>query len=344
MKEAIMKRILLNVLAAVAIVVTAAPWTALAQSEVESSYCDISGTWYADAWGKYGYPEIFSHGSGQFHPNKEITRIEFVRLLHRALDININYFVAPDIKDNFDDLENTDVGANELIDLATIGIIESGGSFHPGDSLTREEMIHWVINALNQKAGGSYPIPQGKPVPFGDDAEISGAYRSELYSAAVLNLVSGRGNHILAPKAGATRAEAVTVVSRLMMLLNRDQSSVSITAAAQLDGDGALTMSLTIGNYTDQTVVIRHTSGQKYDFKLFDAQGNSLYTWSRDKMFMAQMNETEVGPGEELIFSDTLSSEAYKAVKQAVSMKAYIVGTSDDFPIDPNGYTAVIVK
>lgn len=339
-----MKRILLKVLAVAAILLTAVPWTALAQSDVGSIYSDISGTWYSDAASKYGYREIFSDGTWEFHPNREITRIEFVRLLHKALDININYFVAPDIKHNFDDMDNTDVGANELIDLVTIGIIESGGSFHPENSLTREEMIHWVINALNNKTDGSYPIPQVKPVPFGDDAEISDAYRSEIYSAAVLNLVSGRGNHMLFPKAGTTRAEAVTVVSRLMMLLDRDQSSVAVTAAAQLDGDGALTMSLTISNHTDQTVVIRHTSGQKYDFSLFDAQGNTLYTWSSDKMFMALMGETEIGPGEELVFSDTLSSEAYEAVKQAVSMKATIIGTSDDFSINPDGYTAVIVK
>lgn len=339
-----MKKILGKAVAVLAILVIAMPWTALAQSDAGSVYSDISGTWYTDAAAKYGYPEIFSDGTWEFHPNREITRIEFVRLLHKALDININYFVAPDIKDNFDDMENSDVGANELIDLTTIGIIESGGRFRPEDPLTREEMIHWVISALNAKMGGSYPIPQVKPVPFGDDGEISDAYRSEIYSAAVLNLISGRGNHMLFPKAAATRAEAVTVVSRLMMLIDSRQGSVSVTPAAQFEGDGALTMSLTIGNHTDQTVVIHHTSGQKYDFNLFDAQGNNLYTWSSDKMFMALMNETEIRPGEELVFSDTLSSEACQSVKQAVSVKATIVGMSDDFFIDPDGYTAAIVK
>ncbi|MEA4934434.1 MAG: BsuPI-related putative proteinase inhibitor [Lawsonibacter sp.] len=339
-----MKRIPFRVLVVVVLLLTTVPLTVQARSDTGSAYSDISGTWFADAATQYGSPEIFSDGTSEFHPDREITRIEFVRLLHKALAVNINYFVAPDIKDNFDDMENGDVGANELIDLATIGIIESGGGFRPGDSLTREEMVHWVINALNNKTGGVYSIPQVKPVPFGDDLDISDAYRDEIYSAAVLGLVSGRGNYLLFPKATATRAEAVTVVSRLMMRLDSDQSSVAVTAAAQLDGDGALAMSLTIRNHTDQMVVIHHTSGQKYDFRLFDAQGNNVYTWSRDKMFMALMSETEIGPGEELVFSDTLSSEAYEAVKQAVSMRATIVGTSDNFSIDPDGYTAVIVK
>ncbi len=339
-----MKRIGFKVFAVAALLLAAMPLTALARPDPGSLYSDISDTWFTDAAAQYGYPEIFSDGSGKFHPAQEITRVEFVRLLHRALDININYFVAPDIKDSFDDMENTDVGANELIDLAAVGIVEGGGSFRPGDSLTREEMIHWVMSGLNYKTDGSYPIPKIKPVPFGDDSDISDAYRSEIYTAAVLDLVSGRGNHMLFPKACATRGETVTVVSRLRMLLDGIQSSVSVSAAAQLNDDGSLTMALTIRNHTDQTVTIHHASGQKYDFRLFDAQGENLYTWSSDKMFAAVTGTTEIKPGEETVFSDTLDSGAYEAVKQAVSMQATIVGTSDDFSIDPEGYTAVLER
>ena len=149
---------------------------------------------------------------------------------------------------------------------------------------------------------------------------------------------------MLFPKDGATRAEAVTIVSNLMTLLDSYKSVVQTTASAWLVKDGSLTMSLTIRNNTDKAVAISHTSGQKYDFKLFDAGGNNLYTWSADKMFMALVNKTKIGPGEEIVFSDTLNSEAYGAVKQAISMKAYIVGTSDDFTIGTDGYAAVIAK
>jgi hypothetical protein len=103
-------------------------------------------------------------------------------------------------------------------------------------------------------------------------------------------------------------------------------------------------MSLTILNNTDKEITLSHTSGQKFDFQLFDAGGNNLYTWSADKQFMALMNETSIGPGEEIVFSDTLDSAANEAAGRAASMTAYIVGTSEDFTIDADGYTAAIVN
>lgn len=320
------------------------PLVVFAQSEAGNAYPDLSGQWYADAAKQYGYPEIFSDENGTFNGQKEITRIEFIKLLHRALDIHINYLVAPDMNDYFKDMDNTSAGANDLIDLVTTGMIEKGGNFTPNQVLVREDMIHWIMNALNYKTNGSYPIPKVKPVPYRDDEEISAAYRGDIYSATILKLVSGRGNHMLFPKDGATRAEAVTIVSNLMMLLENQQSSVHATAAAQVEGDGSLMMSLTIKNNTDKVLTIHHTSGQKYDFKLFDAAGNNLYTWSADKLFAALINETKIKPGGSIVFSDTLDREVYSAISSAVSMKAYIVGTSDDFTIDTNGYATSILK
>ena len=336
-----MKKISAFILAA--LLLTAMPLTAFAQSGTGSAYRDVSGTWFADAATKYGYTEVFGEGGGKFNGNQDITRMEFVKLLHRALGININYFAAPDVKYYFEDMENTATGAAQLIDMATTGIVDQKGRFDPNAPLIREDMIHWIMNALTYQTNGSYPIPKVKPVPFKDNGDISDAYKGEIYAAAVLKLVSGRGDHTLFPKDGATRAEAVTIVSNLMKLFQDEQSLVHTAASAKLT-DGVLTMSLTIRNTTDQAVIIHHTSGQHYDFKLFDAAGNNLYTWSADKMFVALINETEIGPGETIVFSDTLGSKENGAVNQAVSMKAYIVGTSADFVIDANGYETDIVK
>ena len=318
-----MKRMVLASLILAALLLTALPLTARAQSN--------------------SYTGIFSDGSREPSMDKEITRIEFVRLLHEALGLSINYFVAPDVNHYFDDMNNADTGVNELIDLATTGIIESGGGFRPNASLERELMIHWIMNALKYETDGNYPIPMVKPVPFSDDLEISEAYRGEIYSAVVLQLIT-RDNDILSPKNGATRAQAVAIVSNLVTILDGYKAAAQVTSSAMQAKDGSLTMSLTIRNNSDKVVVISHTSGQKYDFKLYDAEGNNLYTWSADKMFMALKSETSIEPGKEITFSDTLGGEAYGANEQAVLMKAYIVGTSDDLVIDTDGYAAVIAK
>jgi hypothetical protein len=339
-----MKRKIVVLLLVMTMVAAVFPMSALAASEPGIGYSDISGTWFTDAAASYGYPEIFKGADGKFNPNSKITRIEFVQLLHKALGININYFAAPDVRDDFDDMENTDAGANALIDLVTAGIIERGGSFKPEGQLDREVMIQWTIKALDQQTGGDYAMIMIMPAPFDDDKDITDAYRENIVKSVVLGLVFGRGSNMLFPKDGATRAEAVTIVSRLISLLDSLQTDVNVTASAWLVKGGALTMSLVIENNTKDVVTLNHTSGQKYDFKLFDDKGENVYTWSADKMFIAALGTTELQPGEKIEFSDMIDSGAYPGISTAVTMTAYIVGTSDDFTITENGYTATIVK
>lgn len=339
-----MKKIILITLLITSMLLIAAPMTALAQTDTGSAYSDISGKWFTDAAAQYGYTEIFSDGSGKFNPNKKITRIEFARLLHKALGIRINYFAAPDVKDDFDDMKNTDTGAGALIDLAAVGIIDRGGNFYPLNPLDRDVMIHWIIKALDYETGGDYAIIKIMPAPFNDDAKITPAYKNDVIKSVILKLVFGRGNNMLFPKDGATRAEAVTIVSRLVTLLDSLKEGIDVVASAGVVKGGSLAMSLTIHNGTDKTVTINHTSGQKYDFKLFDAKGDNLYTWSADKMFIAALGTTELKPGESVVYADTLDSAAYDAVSSAVSMKAFIIGTSNDFTIDEAGYMTSIIK
>jgi hypothetical protein len=337
-----MKNKVLAGLVCAALLLAAFPLTAAAQSDFKDNYVDVAGKWYAAAVSEYGYPEVFSDGRGSFHADRDVTRMEFVRLLHRALNIQINYFAAPDVADSFDDMQNSDVWSNELIDLVTAGIIESGGNFRPNEPLLREEMIHWTINALNHKTGGTYPVILMMPAPFADDADIAEAYHGNVVTAVLLKLINGRGDNRLFPKDGATRAEAVTVVYRLMTLQAGYGAEVGVHASALRSQDGSIRMSLTIRNQTDAPILISHTSGQKFDFKLFDTKGNNVYTWSADKMFIAALTETGIGAGEEIAFSDTIDGGINELISTAVSMKAYIVGASEDFMIEVEGYEAQV--
>lgn len=180
------------------------------------------------------------------------------------------------------------------------------------------------------------------PAPFGDDTEIAEVYRSDIVTAVLLKLINGRGGNLLFPKADTTRAEAVTVVYRLMTLLASYGSEVGVRASATRTHDGSIAMFLTVRNQTDESVQINHTSGQHYDFKLFDAKGNNVYTWSADKMFIAALTQTRIGAGEEIVFSDTVDGGTNDLIRTAVSMKAYIVGTSENFIVETEGYETII--
>lgn len=308
----------------------------------EFRYNDIDGGWYQSHAEAYGYPEIFGGQKGKFQPNKKITRMEFARLLHRALDIELEYFDKPDIKDLFDDVENDTPGAGELYDLVSAGIIDKLDSFYPDKQLDREIMIHYIINALDYVTDGEYATIMIMPEPFEDDDKITGQYRDDVVKAVVLGLIYGYENNRLHPNQGAKRAEAVTVVDRLIELTGGliDETTISASAAETEEG---LLMSLKIKNNTDKTIAIDHTSGQKYDFRLIGSDGAVLYTWSDGRMFTMALQTTKIEAGESIEFSVLLEREEYGLISEKVSyMKAYIVGSSDDFAIDPNGYMAVI--
>jgi hypothetical protein len=336
-----MKNKLLAVVLTVLMLLAVFPVSALA-----CNYKDIHHSWYTEAVVKYGYNDVFSGSGGKFNPNKKVTRIEFAMLLHKALGITINYFAAPDIADSFGDMKNTDTGASALNDLVTAGIVEKGGTFSPNMQLDRDVMVHWIMNALNYKSGGTYPIPMVKAVPFKDDGKITDAYRSQVYSAVTLKLVGGRGHYKFCPRQAATRAEAVAVVARLVDLLNASSApaspSVSV-AAAEKEKDGALVMTLTIKNASAKAVTITHTSGQKYDFQLLDINGAPLYTWSADKSFIMTLGATVLNPGQSAVFTETVDKSLYSLLKPGVvSMRAFIVGSSADFTIDPDGYAMAL--
>ena len=302
-------------------------------------YTDISGSWFEKWVETYGYPEIFSDGSGLFHPDKAITRMEFARMLHKALGININYFAAIDIGEFYSDVNNSDAGASALYDLVISGIIDTKDKFRPSETLKRDEMIHYIMNAFSHFAGSDYAFIEIYHI-YADDSNIKSEYSADVQHSSILGLVNGRGDNYLYPRDAATRAEAVTIAGKLAELINKLESKASVTASASEEG-GALRLKLTIKNTSDKTVTIDHNSQQLYDFVVFDGNGNSLYCWSANRSFAQVVSATKIEAGKELVLSDTVDDATYATFKKSMNkIVGYITGTSSDFTIDANGYIA----
>ncbi|MGI5985936.1 MAG: hypothetical protein GXY01_10995 [Clostridiales bacterium] len=301
-------------------------------------YSDIKGGWF-EKWVKsYGCTDIFSNEEGRFYPERSITRMEFARMLHNALNIEINYFAPTDISEYYNDVKSGDTGANELYDLVTCGIIDTKGSFGPSEKLDRDEMSHYIMNAFYYLSGEDYAIAVSDIKAFADDSEIREAYKNDIYRSAILGLVNGRGDGFVKPRGDATRAEAVTVAGRLAELVKEQKSNVVVKASAKED-KGELNLSVSIVNNTDKTVVIEHGYGQLFDFTIQDKNGEQLYHWAADKLFPMMIMWTKIAPGEEAVFSDKVEPEVYSCIKNEIAaVKAYITGTSSDFKINSEGY------
>lgn len=303
-----------------------------------NNYSDVKGSWCEKWVASYGYTEIFSNGDGSFRPDQTISRMEFARLLHKSLGISIKYLVATDIKEYYNDVKSSDVGAGELYDLVTCGIIDTKTSFRPTETLKREDMIHFIVNACYYVVGNDFAIPDLDRSPFADETKIDAKYVSEIYHAVALGLVNGRGNNVVSPADASTRAEAVAIAGRLVELKQRLKSDVIVKAAAA-QADGALNLTLTILNNTNKPITIDHSNGQIFDFIFFDKAGNELYCWSKDRMFTMILVSTKIAPGEEKVFSDSIDAKTYSSIKDKIAtVKAYVVGTSTGFTINTNGY------
>lgn len=307
------------------------------ETSIAGKYTDVKGTWCENWVYLYGYAKIFDNSDGTFRPDQAITRMEFARLLHKALGININYFAETDISEYYDDVKSGDAGCNELYDLVTCGIIDTKKSFQPNEPIKRDEMIHFIMNAFRYSVGNDYAFIEIFHI-FEDEKDIKPEYSTDIQHSFILGLVKGRKGNYLFPLEKTTRAEAVTIAGRLVDLEEKLNSSVIVKASAVETSDG-LDMSITISNKTDKTISIDHSSQQLFDFAIFDKQGNSLYRWSANRMFLQMVGTSKIEPGDEMVLSDTLDAAEYSLIKsKAATIKAYIIGTSSDFSINPDGY------
>lgn len=323
-----------------ALVFSLAAPAALADDTKAATYSDTANTWYAQDAARYGYSGIFDAGDGLFHGESAVTRMEFARLLHKALDVNVNYFAPVSVSDYFDDVAEGTPGATDLCDLAALGVLASGGSFRPEDPLPRDEMVLWLMNALRYYTNDQYMMIMIALPPYADEADIAEDCLSDVRTASVLGLVLGGEDNRFFPQRDTTRAEAVTVASRLADLLENYNSNVAVNAAAS-EQDGALTLTLTVLNNTQAPVTLTCPSAQIFDFRLLDTAGNTLWTWSADKSFAAVVTPVVLAPGENVVYSVQVDADTYAALRSRTAQaRGYLCGSSDDFTVDSAGYAA----
>lgn len=298
---------------------------------------DISDHWARDIIHDMEGRGIIEVGADKkFFPNKNMIRSEFVPMLHKALGISIAYFKAPDINEFFEDVQNVDAYALMLYDLVIAGIIDYKGKFMPNSAINREEMVHYIMNALRYRLG----MVEDKTADdfFADSKKIDSKYRNDVNRAAELKLIKGRGNNKFYPKDKVTRAETLAMISRLLEIINANNKDVVVMPGFEMDGD-KYKMKLAITNKSDSEVVINHSSGQKFDFKLLDKDKNVLYTWSADKFFTMALTKTVIGIGETVQFVEELDKNDYKNIVDiAVYLKVFITGKSENFCINAEGY------
>lgn len=322
----------------------------MARAKAEKvEFTDISTHWAKDVIVKMSNKGLIKgFGNGKFLPDEKMKRSEFVAALHKTLGIEMNYVKAPEINEFFDDVKNDDWFVAPLYDLAVLNIVDDRDEFRANAQITREEMVNYLINGYNYKFDIIIDDPDDS-TDFSDDKNISKEYKKAVKEATKLGFVRGKGNNIFDPKGITTRAEALVVLGKLLENMENtkntvveDKEAVIIEPSYEKSKE-SFKMKLKIINNTDNSITIKHTSGQKFDFKLLDENRKNLYTWSMDKMFIMMLTDTVIAAGESIELSDELDIGSFgDIVNKAKYLQGFIVGVSSEFEIDREGYTIEI--
>lgn len=139
-----------------------------------------------------------------FEPNKNITRAEFITLLAKMDDININKYKT----DRFKDVSDT-AWFNPYVDWAYEKGISSGiteDTFEPNSTISREQMAVMIQRFCDYK--GFSLNPKKEKINFIDENNIAPYAKDAIQRVQEAGIINGRPNGSFGPKDNATRAEA----------------------------------------------------------------------------------------------------------------------------------------
>lgn len=217
----------------------------------EETFTDIDGHWaetYIKALSDKGIIE--GDGKGKFNPEDTVTRGEFLKMAMDAAGIVGHAYREGECLDS----ENSDwycyylQGAldkdlipEKMIDNCTVEKVTKTlaeeteeseavttdvnvytGEFNGDTAITREEMAVIAINCLSyaiKNAETEMDVTASKVSEDFLDDDIDEAYINSVDGAVLYGLVEGMGDGTFAPKENLTRAQAVTVINRLLDLL-----------------------------------------------------------------------------------------------------------------------------
>ncbi|CAN7437855.1 S-layer homology domain-containing protein [Paenibacillus sp. LjRoot56] len=175
----------------------------------QESFADVPNHWASEVISRAAAKGIVNgYADGSFKPDEPMTRMQFAAMLVRALGLK-----AETSATKFADGADIPAWAvGELGAALKAGILQGyeDESLRPNKPINRTEMVAMLIRAYNQQGGVS------SQVSFSDISQIPAWALPAISQAVSLGLVTGREQNMFEPLAGATRAEAVTIIMRLL--------------------------------------------------------------------------------------------------------------------------------
>ncbi|MEK4951491.1 S-layer homology domain-containing protein [Bacillus sp. FSL W8-1127] len=158
---------------------------------------------------------VTGYSDGKFHPDEKVTRGQFAGMVARALKL-------PKGTSRFKDVPESKALYDEISRAASAGIVKgTGGKFYPDRPVTRADMAVMLDRAMNLKGN----FKEEGNLKFKDNVP---AYALESVKRMVFyGVIQGKTNGTFAPSEDADRASSSVLVSRMLQVIERNETKPS---------------------------------------------------------------------------------------------------------------------
>ena len=217
---------------------------------------DIYGHWAQstiEKWLNWGY--VTGYPDGLFHPNAQISRAEFVTLANYAKKYTQTtsiYFV---------DVPSSFWGYSQIAKGVAAGYVsgDTNNRFRPNDPVTRQEAAVMVANMCN--LGVNPAMANG----YTDAAQMANWAKGSIGAALSARIMTGNGLGQFRPTAALSRAEAVSLLDRVISYSGNSGNSSYVPPTTQTptydtNGNDVTLTSTSMSNRTVQGDLIISSS------------------------------------------------------------------------------------
>lgn len=150
-------------------------------------------------------------GGGKFEPNRQLTRVEFVTMLHRMAGKPTASTAAA-----FTDVSQNAWYRDAVNWAAEKGYVNGTGenSFNPDGKITRQEVVTILFRYSGSQSGAETMFTAAYDSQFTDSGAIAPWAKTAMYWAIYNGVVNGTSPTTVSPTATATRAEVAAIFVR----------------------------------------------------------------------------------------------------------------------------------
>ena len=155
---------------------------------------------------------VSGDGTGNFRPNDNITREQFLKMLIEAMDVE-----TEEAENTFTDVKNDQWYKSYVLMAKNLGIVNgiSETEFGIGSNITRQDMTVMITRAVKEL---EIEIDENEEEAFADEEKISDYAKEAVMFMKSIGLIEGYKNEFR-PGESLTRAEAAKVISELLGLI-----------------------------------------------------------------------------------------------------------------------------